>query len=796
MSTCSVLCDLRAIQSPDHRGRGIGRWAYELACGIERVRPDLVSAYLLDPGWPPPGSVDELLASGKLAYLGTDWAEAATQRARVYLCCSPFELDRPLGDMRPAVVDRLGLSYAAVAYDLIPLRHPEEYLVHPGQRRRYGARLELLRTADAVLAISPLAADDVHRFLDLPPDRCHVVGTGVSRHFVPPASRSEALHALRRTMPGLRDRFVLYPGGNDGRKNIDGLIHAFGELPSPMREHFQLVVVGDLPPLTANHYHHLAKLSGIEDQLLLTGFVSDARLTELYQATDLFVFPSHAEGYGLPVAEALACGAVAAVSDRPPFDELVTEPKARFDPLDPAEMASTIERCLSDKALRERVLADASTAVASWDDVAGRTASVLDRLSSRTSRPARRRRRVAVVSPFPPVPSGVAGYSAKLVEAMRREDPATEIDCFADGLSPGMAPDPFDGAVPCPADSFEVVDHLAGGYDRVLYVLGNSQFHGRALAALRRRPGVVLCHDVRLSGLLSLSQDIPGAVPGGLRGAIERAYPSLPQHLGADGWIHEVDRDRYGLLLAREVLAHTDRLLVTSHAAKDLAKLDAGPELASRIGVVPFAMSRLSPQERRLVEDARRAARARRASGEIPFTLASFGIIDPSKRPGLLVDALAHLAGLELDVRLMFVGPAAEQVTEELTELAVALGVAERLHLVGRVDWADYLRLLGETDIALQLRARVYGEASGAVSEACAAGVPTIVSDLGWMHELPEAAVRKVPHECSAAELAGAVADVLADDEERARLGTAGEALARRLTFEHAARRLLDELAL
>ena len=806
MTGAPVLCDLRAVQSPDHRGRGIGRWSYELACALERVRPDLVAAYLLDPGWPPPGAVEGLLASGKLAYLGTPRAEEAVAHARAYLCCSPFELDRTLGDVRPELVDRRGLAYAAIAYDLIPLRHPEEYLRHPAQRRRYGARLEVLRTADAVLAISKLAGADVRRFLEVAPERCHVVGTGVSRRFVPPVSREHALGALRSAMPELRESFVLYPGGNDGRKNIEGLIAAFAELPEPVLRRHQLVVVGDLPPLTANHYRHLAREAGVEDRLLLTGFVSDERLVELYQAAELFIFPSLAEGYGLPVAEALACGSVAAVSDRAPFDELVPEAKARFYPADPRDMAATIERCLTDEGLRRRVVEDAKGALCSWDEVAERVAAVLERLAAARPRPWRPRavRRIAVVSPFPPVPSGVAGYSAKLVEAMRAAIEAgaapgwaagsTEIDCFADGLGRGNPVDPVGGIVPRPAGAFEAVDHLSGSYDRVLYVIGNSEFHSRALASIRRRRGAVLCHDVRLSGLLALSQDLPGAVPGGLREAVARAYPQLPAHLGSNGWIGEADRDRYGLLLTREVLAHTDRLLVTSEAARSLAELDAGPELAGRIGVVPFAMARLSESELRIVERARSAAAEHRAGGG-PYTLASFGLVDPSKRPHLLVEALALLVRDGVEVRLRLVGPVATSLAAELVALATARGVGERVEVTNEVPWEAYLRLLGETDVAVQLRSRAFGEASGTVSEACSAGVATVVSDLGWMHELPDGAVRKVPPDCGAPELACALAALLADGAARERLGAAAMAYANEHTFDLAARAVLAELA-
>ncbi len=800
-----VVCDLRAIQSPNHRGRGIGRWSYELATALERTRPDLVGAYLLDPTWPPPGAVDELLSTDKLAYLGSAHADLAIERSRVYHCFSPFELGRSIAAVRPSFVDARGLAYSAVVYDLIPLRQPGRYLEHPSQRRQYGARLEVLRNADALLAISSHAAKDVGELLGADPSLCQVVGTGVSRHFRPPASRGAVLETLRSRVEGLSGPFLLFPGGTDGRKNIEGLIAAFSALPAQLRQRFQLVIVGDLPPLTLNHYRHLARRSGIEDRLVLTGFVADQLLTELYQATELFVFPSFAEGYGLPIAEALACGAVAAVSDQSPLDELVPVRGARFDPSSTASMAAAIARCLTDQSLRSEVLARASSTVSSWDEVALRCATVFDELARAKPKPWTSTRRIAFVSPMPPISSGVADYSMKLLTALERvagrrrpagESPI-EIDCFADGLDRYPSdPEPVGGRQPRDARLFEITDAAIGSYDRVVYVLGNSECHANALAALRRRRGTVFCHDVRVSGLMTFSSETPGAVPGGLQATIQRAYDGrLPDNLGADGSITASDRDRYGLLLLRDLLVHTDDLLVSSEAARRLAELDSGPVLAGRIGVLPFAIARLSADERAAVETARSNRRAARGPAGRRL-IAAFGIVDPSKRPKALVAAVAELCERGIDVELALVGPVSEALGEDLRNYATGLGVSDRTRVVGAVPWAEYLQLLGEAEVAVQLRERDFGEASGAVSECLSAGVPTIVSDLGWMGGLPDDIVAKVPHECPPDVIASEIQQLLADDSARKELAKMAEAYASTRTFEAAAEALLDKLGL
>ena len=120
--------------------------------------------------------------------------------------------------------------------------------------------------------------------------------------------------------------------GMDDRKNFEALFRAWGRLPDAVRERLAArdgVQHGrsDAQPSRAPR----ARQSGIESRLLLPGFVPDAVLQLLYQSTDLFVFPSLYEGYGLPVAEAMACGARTIGSGTSSVAELLV-PEAQFDP--------------------------------------------------------------------------------------------------------------------------------------------------------------------------------------------------------------------------------------------------------------------------------------------------------------------------------------------------------------------------------------------------------------------------------------------------------------------------------
>ena len=141
MTAGAVVVDLQALQSPDYRGRGIARYAYELAVALERGHPGLVGRYLLNPDLPPPGDLGPLLGSGKVEYAGTP--DAVPQQARVLHVLSPFELGVPIDRVWPRWAHERGVRVCATVYDLIPLEHPHPYLDDVRQRARYSGRLEV-----------------------------------------------------------------------------------------------------------------------------------------------------------------------------------------------------------------------------------------------------------------------------------------------------------------------------------------------------------------------------------------------------------------------------------------------------------------------------------------------------------------------------------------------------------------------------------------------------------------------------------------------------------------------------
>src|SRR5262249_31436124 len=154
---------------------------------------------------------------------------------------------------------------------------------------------------------------------------------------------------LREELPEVRDGFMLYVGGDDWRKNLDGIVDAYALMSDDGRRRHPLVIACRLSDQRRRELLSRAERAGVRPgDLVLTGFVSDPQLAALYRACDLFVFPSLYEGAGLPILEAMSCGAPVVGARAASVPEVLGELRGTFDPNDPSDMARCIERTVDD----------------------------------------------------------------------------------------------------------------------------------------------------------------------------------------------------------------------------------------------------------------------------------------------------------------------------------------------------------------------------------------------------------------------------------------------------------------
>ena len=222
-----------------------------------------------------------------------------------------------------------------------------------------------------------------------------------------------------------------------------------------------------------------------------------------------------------------------------------------------------------------------------------------------------------------------------------------------------------------------------------------------------------------------------------------------------------------------------------------LAMLDTGGGGAGRIGVLPFAAE--PPVAGRSGFEERPSGDVELPPPGVPLVVA-LGILHPIRQPLRLLEAFATACEAVTDARLAFVGPAPEALRDEVLDRAESLGLSGSVVVTGQIDTAGFLAWAGRATVAVQLRERWNGEASGSIGECVVAGVPLMVADLGWMHELPDDCVVKVDPGTTAAQLGDMIAAVLLDEDRRLELRRAALEFAPRLSFRHSAEVLVEQL--
>lgn len=381
--TRPIYVDLQAAQNPSHAGRGISRYSVELTLAMLRAGLP-VAAVALSPYHPTVELPADLAASPLLVTRSAQSIGKVADDARfAYHLMSPMELDLTPSRTLSATALRRADAVVAVLYDLIPLLFPDRYLVSPRSRATYDARLGLLRDVDLLLAISEHTRRDAIEHLGIPPERVAVIGGGASDFFRPPASAEEPHRVLGLHHPEIHPPFLLTVAAWEWRKNLETLVHAVARLDTTVRRDRQLVVVCSGMPPGERTWQRVAAEAGLgSDQFVVVGPVSDEVLRALYQATELFVFPSRYEGFGLPVVEAARCGAPTVTSSTSSLPEILELPASTFPPDDEIAMAAVIERGLTDPSFRAELLAAASRASArhTWDAVGANVAAAYTRL--------------------------------------------------------------------------------------------------------------------------------------------------------------------------------------------------------------------------------------------------------------------------------------------------------------------------------------------------------------------------------------------------------------------------------
>ncbi len=261
-------------------------------------------------------------------------------------------------------------------HDLGYLRYPD---AHTAAQRLYLqiSTIWSARAASHLIAVSAATRSDLVRLAGVSPDRISVVHHGVAERFRQPVADP----ARARAIAGGDEPYFLYVGTVQPRKNLARVIDAFAHASRRLADAGIapiLVIAGKRGWLSDSIARRAGEL-GIADRVRFVGYVADDDLPALYHGALAFVFPSLYEGFGMPVLEAMACGAPVLTSNSSSLPEVAGDAALIVDPLDTGAIAEGMARLACDAALRQELRQRGYQRAAqfTWDRCAEETLRVL-----------------------------------------------------------------------------------------------------------------------------------------------------------------------------------------------------------------------------------------------------------------------------------------------------------------------------------------------------------------------------------------------------------------------------------
>lgn len=366
------------ISAAVHRRAGLGRYAESLARALLPLMGDELAFFFNR-------------EAGIEPLTGMEGAPART----VDLGYKPWRMLVWLGQLGRIGYNRLlpgATLFHATEHLLLPLRDvPTVLTVHDLIFRRYPAHHKRLnrwylnatmplfcRRAGHIIAVSEQTKRDVVAAYGIPAGKVTVIYEAADPRFQP---QSAAAITAARSRFGLPDRYVLFVGTIEPRKNLGRVLAAFEQLHAE-RLTDALVIVGKRGWLYDDFFARL-EASPAKQAVIFPGFVPDANLPAVYAGAQALAFPSEFEGFGLPVLEAMACGAPVVCSSTSSLPEVAGEAAVLVDPLDQEALTDGLRRILANPALADDLRARglAQAAHFSWERAAEETLAVYRRLT-------------------------------------------------------------------------------------------------------------------------------------------------------------------------------------------------------------------------------------------------------------------------------------------------------------------------------------------------------------------------------------------------------------------------------
>ncbi|WP_446898269.1 glycosyltransferase family 4 protein [Clostridium sp. LBM24168] len=263
-------------------------------------------------------------------------------------------------------------------HDLIPYILPET--VGRGYLSKFLKEMpKIINIADAIITVSECSKKDILKFFPIDKNKIFVIPLAADKKYRP--LDKEMCKDKIKSEYNIDKPFILYIGGFSSRKNVSSLIKAFSKVHKNLDNDYNLVIVGSNKDELGKLKYLCSNLS-IAKNIKFTGFVRDSMMPIFYNASDLFVYPSLYEGFGLPPLEAMSCGTPVVTSDVSSIPEVTKDSAILVNPNDIESLTYSIEAILNEKSIQNELSLKGlnRSKSFSWEKTSEETLKIYDKI--------------------------------------------------------------------------------------------------------------------------------------------------------------------------------------------------------------------------------------------------------------------------------------------------------------------------------------------------------------------------------------------------------------------------------
>lgn len=358
-----------------YRGTGIGTYTYQLINCLNRI--DNINNYLL---FTPDNSKCTISLKNNFKInsitkkLGGDfWNEINIPNILEHRDIELYHIPQ----------NGVGLPYdkkcnfVITLHDIIPYKMPET--VSDRYLKIFSDQIPMtVSQCDGIITVSNHSKKDIIEAFKFPEDKIYVTPLA-AEDIYRPLNKKLSKNIIKEHY-SIDTDFILYVGGFSPRKNIIGLIESFSKVLHSYKKNLLLVIAGKKGKSYDTYKKRVEQLN-ISDKVIFPGFISIDHLPYLYNASELFVYPSFYEGFGLPPIEAMSCGVPVIGSNCTSVPEVLGNSGLLVDPNNIDELSNSILKILNDKNLKKNLIVSGlmRSSELSWEKTAKQTLSAYNK---------------------------------------------------------------------------------------------------------------------------------------------------------------------------------------------------------------------------------------------------------------------------------------------------------------------------------------------------------------------------------------------------------------------------------